>query len=127
MPAKASMSVPEVLTNGLPEPSSAAPIVWMAPRSAADRAREVARAHRLVLEGQVDDAVGLGGCLAQAVEVVQVAAADLGAGRRERGRRAVGTGQADDLMPGPQQLGDDRGADVSGRTGDEDAHGEPPS
>jgi hypothetical protein len=36
-----------------------------------------------VLEGEMDHAVGLGGGLLQAVEVVEVAAADLGAERRD--------------------------------------------
>jgi hypothetical protein len=36
-----------------------------------------------VLEGQVDNAVGVDGGLGQALGVVQVAAADLGAERRD--------------------------------------------
>ena len=98
------MSVPPVPTNGLPEPSRAAPIASIASRSSAI-ASEVSPRHRLVLEGQVDDAVGLGGRLVQAVEVVEVAAADLGAGGLERGGRAVGAGQADDLVAGPSSSG----------------------
>src|SRR5204863_5153907 len=81
---------------------------------------------RLVLEGQVDDAIGRGGCPPQAVEVVQIAALHLGAGGGQCGGGAVGTGQADDLMPGREQFGDDGGTDVSGRAGDENTHEKPP-
>ena len=49
-----------------------------------DRAGIVADLHRLVLEGQMDDAVGRRDRLPEAVEIVQVAAPDLGAQRLER-------------------------------------------
>ena len=64
------MSVPEVLDQRLAGPSSAA-IASMARRSAATAAVEVAGPHHVVLEGEVDDAVGRGGGPAQPVEIVQ--------------------------------------------------------
>ena len=60
-----------------------------------DRAHEVAGTHRLVLEGEMDDAVGLSGSGRQTVEVVEVAAADLGAHapQRPRPKRRSGRGR----------------------------------
>jgi hypothetical protein len=76
-----------------------------------------------VLEGEVDDAVrGLRG-LAQPVEIIEVAAVDVGAGGRERLGGGVRTRQSYDLVSGLQQLGHDRGADVPGRAGYENTHG----
>ena len=45
--------------------------------------RQVARPHQVVLEREVDDAVGRLGGRPQPVEIVQVAAPDLGASRGE--------------------------------------------
>jgi hypothetical protein len=87
------------------------------------RAGVVARPHQVVLEGEVDDAVGRSGGLAQPVEIVQVAAPDLSAGGLERPGRAVGARQPHDLMPGLQQLGHDGRADVPGCAGHENARG----
>ena len=67
---------------------------------------------------------GAGG-LAQPVEIVQVAAPDVGAGSRERLGRAVGARQPHDLMPGLQQFGHDGRADVPGRASHENTHGKP--
>ena len=50
------------------------------------------------MNAQWIDAVGRGGAAAQAVEVVEVAAVDLGAGGRERRGGRVGAGEADDLV-----------------------------
>jgi hypothetical protein len=88
-----------------------------------DRAGEVAGEGEVVLEGGVDDGVGAGRGGAQRVEVVERATHDLGAGGGERGRRRVGAGEADDLMTGRLQLGDDRGSDPAGCACDEDPHG----
>ena len=78
-----------------------------------DRAHEVAGAHRLVLEGEVDHAVGLGGGRAQAVEVVEIAATNLGAERGDGLSGCVRAGQADDLVAVAQKFGDDGGGDVA--------------
>jgi hypothetical protein len=59
-PSVESVSVPAVFTNGLPEPSSAVPIVSTARRSACNRGREV-RGLGDVVEGKVNDAVRCGG------------------------------------------------------------------
>ena len=62
-------------------------------------------------EREVDDAVGLLRAGAQAVEVVEGAAMDLGAGGGDGFGRGVRTGEAEDLVAGLDQLGDDGGAD----------------
>ncbi len=66
-----------------------------------------------MLEGQVDDAVGLGGGGRQTVEVVEIAAAHLGAERRHGLGGGLRAGQADDLVAVVEQLGDDGGGDVA--------------
>ena len=83
---------------------------------------EVAGEGDVVLEGEVDDPVGRGGGGAQALEVVEAAAVDLGAGRGERVGRGVGAGEPDDLVARVDQLGDDGGADPAAGAGDEHAH-----
>src|SRR5581483_3002217 len=70
----------------------------------------------------VGDGVGLLGASAQAVEILDVAAMHLGAGRGERLGRSVGANEAEHPMPGTEQFLDDRGADEAGRSGDENAH-----
>ena len=75
-----------------------------------------------MLEGEVDDPVGRGGGGAQALEVVEAAAVDLGAGGGDRLGRGVGAGEADDLVAGIDELGDDGGADPAAGAGDEHAH-----
>ena len=84
---------------------------------------EVAAESDLVLEGQVDHAVGVGGRLGQAVGVVEVAPLDSGAGGFQLLRRCVGAGQADHLVAGAEQFGDDGRADPTRCAGDEDSHG----
>ncbi len=79
-----------------------------------------------MLEGQVNDAVGRLGGRAQAVEVVQVTAPDLGPGGLKGGGGAVRAGKADHLVAVFEQLGDERRADVPGRAGDEYTHGMTP-
>ncbi len=91
-----------------------------------DRALHLAGRHQLVLEGEVDDAVGVGGRLLEAVEIVEVAAPHLGAGRLDLGGRLVGAGEPDDFVARLEQIGGDGAADVAGRAGDEYAHGKPP-
>src|SRR5690606_21450623 len=88
-----------------------------------DRAVEVAGEHGVVLEGQVDDAVGRSGGCGEAAEIVEVASVRLGAGSRQSGGGLVRAGQADDLVSRCEEFGDEGGADVSGGSGDEYAHG----
>ncbi len=61
----------------------------------------------------MNHAVGLGGRRRQTVEVVKIAAPDLGAHRSNCPRRSVGAGEAYDLMAVVEQLGDDGGGDVA--------------
>ncbi len=84
---------------------------------------EVAAEGHLVLEGQVDHPVGVGGRLGQAVGVVDVAPLHGGAGRLQPLRRCLGAGQADHLVAGSEQLGHDGRADPARCAGDEDLHG----
>ena len=79
-PAIVNISVPEVLTNGLPEPFECRPDRLDNPQVGSRCSDEVAGAHRFVLEGQVDDTVGCGGRLPDAVEIIQVAAEHLRTG-----------------------------------------------
>ena len=83
---------------------------------------EVAAEGHLVLEGQVDDPVGVGGRLGQAVGVVEVAPLHDGAGRLQPLRRCVGAGQADHLVAGTEELRDDGRADPARCAGDKDSH-----
>ena len=53
----------------------------------------------------------------------EVAAMDLRAGRFERARAGVGSGQAEDFVPRREQFRDDAGADEAGGAGEEDTHG----
>jgi hypothetical protein len=75
-----------------------------------------------VLEGEVNHAVGGRGGVVQTVEVVQVTPVSLGARGRQDGGGAVGAGEADHLVTVCQELRDEGGADVTGRSGDEYAH-----
>jgi hypothetical protein len=61
----------------------------------------------------VDDPVGLRGGLPETVEVVEIAAANLGTKGRDGLSRCVGAGEPDDLMAVVEKLGDDGGADVA--------------
>ena len=84
---------------------------------------EVAAEGDLVLEGQVDHAVGVRRRLGQTVRVVEVASLDDGAGRFQPLRRCLGAGQADHLVAGPQQFGHDGRADPARCAGDKYSHG----
>ena len=113
------MSVPDVPTNGLPEPTRTSPIASTARRSVSTDPRKIAE---VVVEGQVDDAVGRGRSRTQTVEIVEGAAVRLGAGGLQRGGGLVGAGQAGDLMPSAEQFGHQCRPDVSRRAGDENSH-----
>jgi hypothetical protein len=66
-----------------------------------------------VLEGEMDDAVGLSGSGRQTVEVVEIAAADLGAHGGNGLGRSVGAGEADDLVAVVEKFGDHGGGDMA--------------
>ena len=123
-----SSSVPEVLTNGLSEPWSAAPIAWTAPRSncAARTKPSLATEGQVVPVGQVDDAVGGRRRRGETVEIIEVAILDLGTEFLQGEGGLVRAGQPDDFVAGPDQLGDEGRTDVAGRAGDEDTHEIPP-
>jgi hypothetical protein len=59
----------------------------------------------------VDDAVGRGRAGSENVEVGKLPAKDLCTHSDDGVGRSLGAGQAHDLMPGPEQLRNDRGAD----------------
>ena len=61
----------------------------------------------------MDHAVGLGGGGLQTVEVVEIAAAHLGAEGGDGFCGGIGAGQADDLVAVVEKLGDDGGGDVA--------------
>ena len=88
---------------------------------------EVAAERHLVLEGQVDHPVGVGRRLGQALGIIEVAPLDSGAGSFQPLRGCVGAGQADHLVAGPEEFGDDGRADPSRRAGDKDSHDGPPA
>lgn len=75
-----------------------------------------------MLVGEVEDGVSGRRALPDAVEVVEVAAADLGTLRVEGCGRGVGAGEPDHLVAGGEQLVDRGRTDPPGCSGDEDAH-----
>jgi hypothetical protein len=77
---------------------------------------------KVVVEGQVDDAIGCRGTGRQAIEVLEIAPMHLCPGRRHCPGRGIRTRQAHDLMAGVDELGNNRGTDKTRRTGDEHAH-----
>ena len=83
---------------------------------------EVTAKGHLVLERQMDHPVGAVGGLGQPVRVVDVAPLDFGARGLQALRRRLGAGQADHVMAGIEQLGDNGRADPARRTGDKDPH-----
>ncbi len=52
----------------------------------------------------MDHPVACGGGAAKVVEVVEVAAVRLGAGRLDRGGRCLGAGEADDLVARGEEM-----------------------
>ena len=114
---------PEAMTSGRSEPSSAEPRTLDGGAVGGGGGGEVARERLLVLEREVDDAVGRRGGVAQDVEVVEGSADDLRARRLQGVGGRVRAGEPDDLVARAEELGDDGGADPAAGTGDEDAHG----
>jgi len=76
----------------------------------------------VVLVGQVDDGLGVVRAGPDAVEVVEVAAADPGTLRLDGSGGRIGPGQAGDLVTCREQFVDHGGTDPTGGSGDEDAH-----
>jgi hypothetical protein len=74
----------------------------------------------------VDDAVGTRGRLLEPVEILEVAATHLRAARGQRRRGRVRPGQAGDLVPGGDELGDDVRTGMAGPASDENAHATAP-
>ena len=75
-------------------------------------------------EGEVHDAVGLLGARPQNLDVLDVAAQDLGAGAGDVLGGGVRAGQAEDLVSLGKEFGDNGRPDPTGRAGDEYAHDE---
>ena len=86
------------------------------------RLRGRRHAGEVMVVAEVDHPVGLGRPGPQAVEVVQFAAVYLGAERGDGGGGALRSREAEDLVAGVEQFGDDGGADPAAGSGDEDAH-----
>jgi hypothetical protein len=61
----------------------------------------------------VDGPIGLGGGLREAVEVVEIATANLGPECRDGLSRGVGAGEADDIVAVVEKVGDHGGGDVA--------------
>ena len=75
-----------------------------------------------MVEGGVDHGIRLARAVAQAFQIVERAAMDLGAHGGEGFRSGFGAGETEHLMARCDEFADDRGADKAGRAGDEDAH-----
>jgi hypothetical protein len=86
------------------------------------RRREVPREGHVVLEGEVDDAVRTGSGGTEDLEIVERAADHLGPGLRDRCGGRVRTSEADDLVPGLEELRDHRRTDPATGSGHEHAH-----
>jgi hypothetical protein len=83
---------------------------------------EFAGIRQFVLEGEMDHALGVGGRLAEAIEVVERASPDLDASGTQGPGGLIGPGKADHRVPGGQEIGNDGGPDVPGGAGDEKPH-----
>jgi hypothetical protein len=79
---------------------------------------EPSRESEVVLERQVNDAVGAGGRGPQRGEVIDSAALDLSAGGGKRRGRSVRASQPEDLMARTDEVDNGGGADPAGRTSD---------
>ncbi len=75
-----------------------------------------------MVEGGVDDSVRLARAVAEAFQIFERAAMDLGAHGRERRGTRIGAGETKYLMARRDEFADDGGADKAGRAGNEDAH-----
>ena len=75
-----------------------------------------------MVEGRVDDGVGLAHAVAKAFQIFERAAMDVGARGRECPHSSIGAGETEHLMARCDEFADDGGADKAGRAGHEDAH-----
>jgi hypothetical protein len=80
------------------------------------------RVGEVMLVGEMEDGVGLGGARPDAGQVVQVTTADLDAFFLEGRRGGVGSGEPDDLVTAGEQLVDCGRTDPPGCSGDENPH-----
>ena len=87
-----------------------------------DRGGPVAGAHPVVVEREVDHAVGIRGRLGQPVEVIKVTAVHGGAERGHGRGGLIGPREAGDVVSGGNEFGDDGRTEMAGRTGNEDPH-----
>ena len=78
----------------------------------------------VVFEREVDDAVGVGGRLSEPVEIIKVTSVRRRAERGHGRGGGVGSRQADDVVSCRDEFGDDRRAEMAGRAGDENTHGD---
>ncbi|OIQ69852.1 hypothetical protein GALL_485440 [mine drainage metagenome] len=90
-------------------------------------ARGVVHAREIVQVSEVDDAVDLARRGVQRGQVLERAADDFGAERRDLGRCRVGAHEPDDLVAGGDQFDGAGRADPARSTGDENAHDPVPS
>jgi hypothetical protein len=68
---------------------------------------EVAGKRKVMLKREVDHRVGFGSHLAQGVEIVKGACFHLHPSGRQSGSRGIGASEADNLVPGVDELGYD--------------------
>ena len=105
--------------SGRSEPLSSSPSARMARRSSSQLSSEF---REVVVEAEVQHAVGAGRAAAQGGVVLQRPAVDRGAHRGEGGGTRIGAGEAGDAVAGGDQVGNDGGADEAGGACDEYTH-----
>ena len=76
---------------------------------------------------QVHDAVGRRRPAAQAVEILEVPAQNLGTGIGQSGGGGIGAGETHHRVSGTEQFGNDGGTDEAGPAGNEEMHDKPPA
>ncbi len=76
-----------------------------------------------MIEGAVDDRVGLLRPAAEGRRVLEGAAVDLGADRDELLRSVIGAGEPENLVAALEQVRNDLRADEASSAGEKDSHG----
>ena len=111
------------MRKGRSEPANTSPNASTTRRSVSAAAWKLPEKADLVIESEVQHAVGRLRAGTEAVEVVEGSPMHFGTsfGQRRRGR--IRTGEPDDLMTIGHEFRDDGRADPTGCTGDEDTHG----